>query len=376
MKVAQVGPVIYTIPPERYGGTELVVYNIIKGLREKGLSCTLFGTKGSRVDGELIEICSPVGWKDEEKIAYYEYLEACQVLARQEEFDIIHIHFYPHNPQWFFSLPLFKTPVVFTIHSILDGFKKLYKKFPHLQYAPLISISNNQREPIPFANYIATVYNGIDINLFPYNDKKEDYLIFIGRAAFEKGVAEAIEIAKRLEKKLYLIVKVDTPQEEDYFNKYIKPHIDNKRVIFLGELDHKEKVEYLSRASAFIFPMQWREPFGLVMIEAMACGTPVFVTDRGSAKEIIIDKKTGVLIKARKKPKFMDEELIEAFVKAYKKYIDKLDPLACRKQVEENFTYQKMAEGYIEAYKKVVQNWSEIRKNILLNNPSSVIVKL
>jgi len=376
MRVAQVGPLVYTIPPKRYGGTELVVYNLVKGLKEKGIETTLFGTQGSKVDGRIVEICPPLGWKSEEKISYYEYLEACRVLSMQDEFDIIHIHFYPHNPQWFFALPLFRKPVIFTIHSLLEGFKKLYEKFPHLRHAPLISISNNQREPLPFANYVATVYNGIDITLFPYNEKKEDFLVFVGRATFEKGVAEAVEIAKRLGKKLYLIVKVDTPEEEDYFVKYVKPHIDGKSVIFLGELDHEEKVEYLSKASAFIFPMQWREPFGLVMIEAMACGTPVFVADRGSAREIVLDKKTGVLIKVRKRPRFMDEDMIQAFVRAYKRYADKIDPKECRKHVEEKFTYQKMTEGYIQAYGKVIENWEEIRKNILSNNPSRLITKL
>ena len=376
MRVAQVGPLIYRIPPEKYGGTELVVYNLIKGLREKGIECTLFGTEGSEVECEVVPICPPLGWEDPQKIAYYEYLEACHVLSRQEEFDIIHIHFYPHNPQWFFSLPLFKKPVVFTIHSILEGFSKLYKKFPHLANAPLISISNNQREPLPFANYIATVYNGIDVKLYPYQDKKEDFLVYIGRAAFEKGVAEAIQIAKILGKKLYLIVKVDIPQEEEYFSKYIKPHIDGKNIVFLGELSFQEKVEYLSKASAFIFPMQWREPFGLVIIEAMACGTPVFVSDRGSAKELIVHGKTGVLVKARKKPRFMDEELIQSFIKAYKKYADKIDPKDCRKHVEENFTYQKMAKNYLQAYQKVITNWDSIREKILHNNPSIILNKL
>ncbi len=214
------------------------------------------------------------------------------------------------------------------------------------------------------------------MSIFPYEEKKEDFLVFVGRAVFEKGVAEAIEIAKRLGKKLYIIAKVDTPQEEEYFSKYVKPQVDGKKVIFLGELTFNEKVEYLSKAEAFIFPMQWREPFGLVMIEAMACGTPVFVTDRGSAKEIVIHGKTGALIKARKKPKFMDEELIQAFVKTYKRYIDKVDPKECRRRVEENFTYKKMTQGYLETYEKVIKNWEIIRKNILSNNPTLALNKL
>lgn len=369
MRVAQIGPLIYKVPPEKYGGTELVVYNLIKGLREKGVDCTLFGTEGSQVDCKLHVVCPPLGWKDAQKIAYYEYVEACKVLSMQDEFDIIHIHFYPHNPQWFFSLPLFRKPVIFTIHSVLEGFAKLYRRFPHLRYAPLVSISNNQREPVPFANYVATVYNGIDVNLFPYEGKKEDFLVFIGRATFEKGVAEAIEVAKRLDKKLYLMVKVDTPQEEEYFEKYVKPHIDNRRIIFLGEVGFEEKVEYLKKASAFIFPMQWREPFGLVMIEAMACGTPVFVAERGSASEVVVHGKTGALVKVRKKPKFMDEELIDGLVRAYKKYIDKINPADCRKHVEEHFTYQKMAEGYLEAYRKVLGGWDQIKENIWNHRP-------
>lgn len=376
LKIAQVGPLIYTVPPKKYGGTELVVYNLTKGLRERDFECTLFATEGSEGCKDIRPVCEPLGWSDENRIAYYEYLEAGKVLELQDEFDVIHAHFYPHNPQWFFSLPLFKKPVVFTLHYLTEGLRRLYSKFPHLLHAPVVSISNNQREPLPNANYIATVYNGIDVSLFPFEEKKEDFLVFIGRCTFEKGVAEAIQVAKRLGKTIYIMAKVDTPQEREYCEEYVKPHVDNKKVVFLGEVSFEEKVEYLKRASAFIFPMQWREPFGLVMIEAMACGTPVFVARRGSAPEIVLHGKTGALVKVRKKPKLMDEELIEGLVKAYKKYIDRIDPKECRKHVEENFTYQKMTEGYIRVYQKLIENWDQIRANILKHNPRNILTRL
>lgn len=363
MKIAQVAPLIYDIPPDKYGGVELVVYNLIEELKKRGHEITLFTTEGSKIKVNKYGITDKLIGKDQKTIKKYEFIEAIEVLKREKEFDIIHIHYYPFSQNWLFTLGLFETPFIFTIHYNLDlsGLKKLFKLFPHLYKVPLISISNAQRKPLPNANYIATVYNGIDVNKFPFEKNKEDFLVFLGRLGFEKGLAEAIKISKKLGKKLYILAKCSDPHEIEYFHKYVKHEIDGKNIIYVGEVDFNEKVEYLKKACALIFPIQWNEPFGLVIIEAMACGTPVFAPKRGAAPEIIVNGKTGALVPARKIPKFMDENLIENLVKAFKKYIDKINPEDCRKHVENNFTHTIMTNNYLKAYQIVIDKWKELK---------------
>lgn len=362
MKIAQVAPLIYDIPPEKYGGVELVIYYLINGLKEKGHTITLFTTEDSKVEIEKVTITKKLAGKDIKTIKKFEFIEAAEVIKRQEEFDIVHIHYYPFSQQWIFTLGLLEIPFLFTLHSVLDlkGLKKLFNLFPYLYKVPLVSISNAQRESLPQANYVGTVYNGIDVSLYPFEKNKEDFLVFIGRLGFEKGLAEAIKVSKKLGKKLYILAKCLDPTEIEYFEKYVKPELNNN-IIYVGEVDFKEKVEYLKKACAFIFPIQWREPFGLVMIEAMACGTPVFAPKRGAAPEIIVHGKTGALVPARKNPRFMDEDLIENLIKAFKKYIDKLSPEDCRKHVEENFNHIKMTENYLKVYQQVVANWETLK---------------
>lgn len=363
MRVAQVAPLIYDIPPEKYGGVELVVYNLTEELKKRGHEITLFTTKGSKIEIKKYEITEKLVGKDQKLIKKYEFIEAIEVLKKEQEFDIIHIHYYPFSPNWLFTVGLFETPLVFTIHSKLDipGLKKIFKMFPHLYRVPLISISNAQRKPLPGANFIATVYNGIDVYKYPFEKNKEDFLVFLGRLGFEKGLAEAIKISKKLGKRLYILAKCSDPHEVEYFHKYIRDEIDGKNIIYVGEVDFSEKVEYLKKACAFIFPIQWNEPFGLVIIEAMACGTPVFAPKRGAAPEIIINGKTGALVPARKIPKFMDENLIENLVKAFKKYIDKINPEDCRKHVENNFTHTIMTNNYLKAYQMIIDKWDELK---------------
>lgn len=365
MKVLQVVPLIYDIPPERYGGVELVVANVIKGLKELGVEVSLLGTRTSKIDAEVIGVSEKLLGSTQRTIKKYEFIEAGELLKIQDRFDIIHIHYYPFSPQWFYSITLLDVPFVFTVHSVLNlpHLVKFYKRYLHLSKVPMVSISNDQRKPIEKeANFVATVYNGIDVDLYPFEENKEDFLVFIGRLGFEKGCAEAISVAKRLGKKLYILAKMEDPEEKAYYEKYVKPEIDGKNIVYVGEVGFEEKVEYLKRAQAFIFPMQWREPFGLVMVEAMACGTPVVVPDRGSASEVVVDGKTGALVKVRKVPRFMDNEMIEGMVRAFKRYVHKIDPKECRKHVEENFTYKKMALGYFEVYKKVMSMWDELKR--------------
>jgi glycosyltransferase involved in cell wall biosynthesis len=253
--------------------------------------------------------------------------------------DIIHNHI-----GWRFLsfASCFSAPTLTTLHGPLDID---YQKFVYSQFKKqyFASISNSQRKPLPDLNYIATVYNGTDIKNLEFNDKPKDYFAFLGRMSPEKGPVQAIQIAKKAGVKLKMAAKVDAVDKE-YFEKEVKPLVDGKQIEFIGEIDSKEKSNFLRNAIGLIAPIQWEEPFGLFFIEAMACGTPVIGCKRGSVPEVIKDKKTGFIIKT-----------IDEAVKAIGK-IEKIKRIDCRKHVEDNFTAEKMVEGYEKVYNKILKN--------------------
>jgi glycosyltransferase involved in cell wall biosynthesis len=214
----------------------------------------------------------------------------------------------------------------------------VYGKFKKANY---VSISKNQRKPMPNLNFTGNVYNGIEVNKFPFSEKVGNYLAFLGRMSPEKGPLQAIEVAKMAGLKLKMAAKVDVV-DKDFFEGIIKPLIDNKQIEFIGEIGHKEKAEFLNNALALLAPIQWEEPFGLYFIEAMACGTPVISFNRGSVPEIIENGKTGFIVNSTK-------EMASAI-----KDLDKINRIDCRKHVEGHFTVEKMAEGYINVYKKIL----------------------
>jgi glycosyltransferase involved in cell wall biosynthesis len=241
-----------------------------------------------------------------------------------------------------------KTPVVITLHFVMPGENDpakqdrllLLKKYKNNNF---ISISNAQRT-LNFLNYIDTVYNGLDFSEFKANQKPENYLAWFGGIRHDKGTAEAIAVAKKLGMKLVIGGKIDWANEEyiKYYNEKIKSEIDGKQIIYIGELADKEKIEFLGKAKALLHPLNWNEPFGLVAIEAMACGTPVIAFDNGPVKEQIIEGKTGFIVKNV-------DEMAEAVGK-----IDTIDRAFCAKHANEKFSAKKMAEGYEEAYRKVI----------------------
>jgi glycosyltransferase involved in cell wall biosynthesis len=348
LRIAQVAPVIERVPPPKYGGVELVVANLMDGLHKRGHKITLFATGDSISPQRLVSIIDrPMRGMPQRDIWRVEFLQSARVLEMINEFDIVHCHFGPDVFPYAWITELTDKPFVFTLHGRLDlpELKELYTRCERVRRCYHISISNDQRTPLPEANYIGTVYNGIEVQRYPFSDKKEDFLVFLGRASHEKGIVEAIEIAKQARERLIILAKVD-PSDKEYFEKKVKPLIDGDRIIFIGEVEFEEKVSWLKRAKAMLFPIQWREPFGLVMIEAMACGTPVIAPKRASVPEIVIDGVTGFIVSV--------ENMMEEMVKRLK-HIKEIKPERCREHVEKNFTADRMVEDYLRLYKQIIQ---------------------
>ena len=285
MRIAQVASLIESVPPRLYGGSERIVSYLTEELVHLGHDVTLFASGDSVTAAELAP-CAPVALRlnraVRDPIPYF-MLMMGRVAERAEEFDIIHFHIDQ------FQLPLFRPMAgrtVTTLHGRQDcaDLKALYAGFPEM---PLVSISNAQRAPIPHANFLATVYNGLPINLHrPIYHPRGGYLAFLGRISPEKGIVRAIEIARAFGMPLKIAAKVDKV-DEDYFRETVAPLLDQPGTEFVGEIDERAKSEFLGEAQALLFPIDWPEPFGLVMIEAMACGTPVLAFRNGSVPEII-----------------------------------------------------------------------------------------
>lgn len=261
--------------------------------------------------------------------------------SKKEKFDIIHLHG-PVDRVTFPIVRMFpKIPVVYTIHDPLSTQWRIkLHRFFKTKHQYLVSISDAQRKSAPDLNWIATVYNGIDLKRFPFNNKPKDYLLFAGRILKRKGVYEAIQVAKKTNNKL--LIAGDYYSEKEYWEKKIKPNLSDK-IKYLGFISPKKLAQYYSQAKATLMPILWEEPFGLTFIESMACGTPVIVFDRGSAKEVVKDGKTGFVVKN-----------VRGMVKAVKK-IGQIDRKECRKWVEENFSLEKMVDNYEEVFYKILE---------------------
>ena len=255
---------------------------------------------------------------------------------KKEKYDLIHIH--PVDRALPFAFENLDVPVVYTLHDPIYPWRaEIFKKFSsNNQY--YVPISNAQKKPAPKLNYLRTIYNGIKLEEFPFSDKGGDYLLFVGRIMKEKGVAEAVQIAKKLNEKLLII---GPTSKDDYWNKRIKPHL-GKNIKYIGHIPRKKLFKYYKGAKAFLFPLQWEEPFGLTMTESMACGTPVIAYNRGSVPEIIKNGKNGFISKNLK-------EMIVAI-----KNIKKIDRRECRLAVEAQFGFKTMADNYEEEFMKII----------------------
>lgn len=340
MRIAQIAPLWERVPPPAYGGTELVVSLLTDELVRRGHDVTLFAT-GDSITLAKLESVHPRAIRNDitvKEYAIYEILQLSQVYERASEFDIIHSHVGCVALSY---ANLVKTPTVHTLHGIFTSDNE--KMFAYARQQPFVSISNSQREPRLNLNCVATVYNGIDTNTYKFFPHPSDppYLAFLGRLSPEKGPHLAIAIAKRSGWRLKMAGKVDDV-DRDYFEREIKPHIDGKQIEYLGEANHAQKSELMGNAVATLFPITWREPFGLVMVESMATGTPVIAMDLGSTSEVIAQGQTGFLCHSV-------EECIAAIDRAVK-----LDRYACREHVCNNFSVQRMADGYEAVYRQIL----------------------
>jgi glycosyltransferase involved in cell wall biosynthesis len=341
MRIAQIAPLTEAVPPRLYGGTERVVHWLTEELVALGHEVTLFASGDSRTSATLDATWPKAlrldGSVRDANALHMLMLERVRQKCDNEEFDVLHFHldYYPFS--LFSRQP---TPFLTTLHGRLDlpEHQPLFTTFSSI---PLISISDAQRYPVPQANFVRTIHHGLPEQLLTPRAVKPTYMAVLGRIAPEKGVDRAIRIATRCGIPLKIAAKVDRA-DQDYYDATIKPMIDHPLVEFIGEIGDHEKSDFLSGAIGLLVPIDWPEPFGLVMIEAMACGTPVIAYDNGSVPEIVEDGKTGFIVNE-------ENGAVAAVAR-----LQELDRRAIRGHFEARFTARRMALDYLETYQGLI----------------------
>lgn len=340
MRIAQVAPLFESVPPKLYGGTERVVSYLTEELVRQGHEVTLFASGDSVTAARMVSPCHRslrLNQSCTDHLVHHILLLE-RVFQEASEFDIIHFHCdYLHFP----LSRRYPLPNITTLHGRLDlpDLVPLYREFIDV---PVVSISDSQRRPLPWLNWQRTIYHGLPLNLYRLLPKAGKYLAFVGRISPEKGLDRAIEIAKRVGITLRIAAKID-PADAQYFREVIQPLLDHPLVDFLGEIGEGEKNEFFGNAAALLVPLAWPEPFGLVMIEALACGTPVIAWRRGSVPEVIDDGESG----------FVVNTLAEA-VGAVER-IHQLSREKCRKTFERRFAVSRMTRNYLAAYGQLIE---------------------
>jgi glycosyltransferase involved in cell wall biosynthesis len=339
MKIAQVSSLMEAVPPKLYGGTERIVSYLTDELVELGHDVTLFASGDSVTKAKLA-----AGWPHALRLepSMQDYVAPHVVLLetlarRAEEFDIIHLHVD------YLGYPLLQrtgVPFMATLHGRLDlpELKRIYQLFGEV---PVVSISDSQREPLPEANFVDTVYHGLPKDLLPMAAGEGGYLAFIGRISPEKAPDAAIRIAGRAGIKIKIAAKVDRVDRE-YFEKHIEPLLAQPHVEFIGEINEEQKADFLGNAAGLLFPIAWREPFGLAMIEAMSCGTPVIAMRNGSVPEVIDQGVTGFIVQS-------EDEAVAAVAR-----LRSLSRTEIRRTFEQRFTARRMAEDYVALYRRLI----------------------
>jgi glycosyltransferase involved in cell wall biosynthesis len=361
MKIAQIAPLMESVPPRLYGGTERIVSYLTDELVRLGHEVTLFASADSITAAELVSCASMALRLDgnvRDPIPYY-MLMLDRVRELAEEFDILHFHIDQ------FHFPLFRQMAdrtVTTLHGRQDlpDLKPLYLGFSEM---PLVSISNDQRGPIANANFVATVHHGLPENLHnPIYNPRGGYVAFLGRISPEKRPDRAIRIARTLGIPLKIAAKVDKI-DEAYFREKIVPLLNDPGVEFIGEINERSKAEFLGEAQALLFPIDWPEPFGLVMIEAMACGTPVLAFRRGSVSEIIDQGVTGAVVGTMDEAVRMLPQVLA------------LDRRAVRRRFEQRFSSARMATDYVALYRSLLKRTSISERETTVPRPRPVLEK-
>ncbi len=336
MRIAMLSPIAWRTPPRHYGPWESVVSLLTEGLVARGYDVTLFATGDSESSGKLRFVC-PQGYEEDRSIIpkVWESLHISELFDHADDFDIIHNHF-DFLPLTYSGL--IQTPVVTTIHGFSSpGILPVYKKYNGSVF--YVSISDADRAPE--LDYIKTIYHGIDLQQFDFQSEPDDYLLFFGRIHPDKGAKEAIEIAKACNKPLILAGII---QDEDYYQEDVQPYLDNSQVVYMGSVGPVQRGKLLGKALALLHPIHFDEPFGLSVIEAMACGTPVIAFNRGSMPELIEHGKNGFLVSGC-------QEAIEHIDRI--KTINRAD---CRRTVEDRFTADRMVEQYRDVYTLMMES--------------------
>jgi glycosyltransferase involved in cell wall biosynthesis len=348
MKIVQVAPWEETVPPKKYGGTELVVSNITEELVKRGHEVYLIAAGNSKTKAHLIPSFPktlreeyPTNKYTEKQIegfrSYWKFAKLSEIISTINELkpDIVHNHL-----NWRFILfgQFVDAPYVSTVHGSIDTLneQETYKRHPNVNY---ISISNNQRKGMPQLNWIETVYNGIDVHNFGLGDGSGGYFVFLGRTTPEKGLAEICKMIKGTKHKLKIAAKIDAVDLK-YYETEVKPYVDGNQIEYVGEVDHAGKRALLEKAAGLLMWLNWEEPFGLVVPEANACGTPVIINPRGSMKELIREGVNGYLVNT------LDE------MKKRLDDVSKLDRKKVREDAVQRFSVEKMVDDYLAVYEK------------------------
>ncbi len=348
MRIAQVAPLFESVPPKLYGGTERVVSYLTEELVRLGHDVTLFASGDSETAARLVAPCKRAlrldpGCKDQ---LVHQLLELEQVADEASRFDVIHYHVdCLHLPM----ARRLNVPYLTTLHGSLEGpdLVPFYREFDEV---PLISISDSQRSPLPFVNWQKTIHHGLPADLHQFRPEAGKYLAFLGRISPEKRVDRAIEIARRVGMPLKIAAKVDA-KDAEYYQREIEPILKGSSAEFIGEIGGADKDRFLGEAYALLFPIDWAEPFGLVMIEALACGTPVIAYRRGSVPEVIEEGVTGFVV-----------DDLDAAVDAVKR-VPELDRRKCRASFDQRFVSGRMARDYLKAYERVRRQHRLLARN-------------
>jgi glycosyltransferase involved in cell wall biosynthesis len=359
MRIAQIAPLFESVPPRKYGGTERVVSYLTEELVGQGHQVTLFASGDSVTQAELVAGCPRALRTDPSCISCvpHQIVQMEQVWRRASDFDVLHFHGDGMH------LPFARragVPHVTTLHGRLDipDLAPLHQEF---REAALVSISNSQRGPLPWANWAATVYHGLPDDLYSFHPGHRGYLAFVGRVSPEKGVDRAIELSRRTGIPLKIAAKVDQA-DRVYFEQRIEPLLGTPGVEFVGEIGDRDKDDFLGNALAMVFLIDWPEPFGLVMIESMACGTPVIAYRRGSVPEVIDDGVSGLIV-----------DDLEGAVAACDR-LGSMSRAACREAFGRRFSARRMSADYLRAYESLVRvtyarkRWSALRRGTLVKN--------
>jgi glycosyltransferase involved in cell wall biosynthesis len=354
MRIAQVAPPFESVPPTRYGGTERVIATLTEELVQRGHDVTLFASGDSSTSARLVSVLDKALWHQTPPytdLAPFWTMVLGKLAPMLDEFDIVHSHLD------YFGYPLARIascPIVTTLHGRLDR-RELQQLHGQFADVPLVSISDAQRQPIPDANWVATVYHGIELDEFTFEPERGDYLAFLGRVSPEKGVDVAIRVARRAGLPLKIAARKPLPYKHDpsvrrdweYYENEVEPLLQGRQVQLIGQVNGEEKNELLRNAAALLFPIQWPEPFGLVMAEALACGTPVLALRNGSVPEVLEHGVTGFICET-------EDELAEAVG-----HIGEIDRGECRAVAGRRFAPALMADRYERVYEHLIQ-WGHV----------------